>query len=352
MANDRLLHGGNREGVAVPPESAQRVGPLAVIPGLLRDLGVDPDQVLASVGLDSAALNDVEKWIPYVAMGRLLRECAVITRCSHFALLVGQRAKVLHLGVPGELMRLSATLEAALHTFVVYHHLNSQGMATFFLREEDALAALGLAIYQKGAESVDQIYDCGIALVCNVMREVCGSRWAPEKVLFSRTRPADVGPYHRFFKAPCRFDSDRTAMLFPAYLLKRPMPTANPIRLRSLEEQAQAIGIELVDQLRRSLRTLLLQAKSSGDEVAEILSLHRRTFNRRLQAQGTTFRQVLDEVRLEAARQLLDVTRVPITEIAASLGYAESSAFSRAFRRWSGEAPLSRRLASRTEQKR
>src|SRR5262249_23952185 len=155
--------------------------------------------------------------------------------------------------------------------------LNSQGMATFFLREENGVAVLGWAIYQKGAESVDQIYDGGIALACNVVRGVCGARWTPEKGFFSRTRSADVGPYRRFFQAPCRFDSDRTAILFHAHWLKRGMPAADLRRLRSLEDQAQAISIELVDQLRRTLRTLLFLGKSSGDELAELLSMHRRT---------------------------------------------------------------------------
>jgi AraC-like DNA-binding protein len=275
-----------------------------------------------------------------------------MTRCPNFALLVGQRAKLLHLGPPGELLRHSATLNAALQTFVVYHHFNSQGMATFFLRDENGVAALGLVVYQTGAESVDQIYDCSIAVACNVIREVCGAGWALEKVLFSRTRPADVEPYRRFFQASCRFDSDRTAIFFPARWLTHAMPTADLKRLRSLEGQAQAIGIELVDQLRRTLRILLLLGKCSAGELAELLLMHRRTLSRRLKSQGTTFQKVLDEVRLEAARQLLDVTKLPISEIAASLGYAESSAFTRAFRRWSGEAPYRRRLVAQSEVKR
>jgi AraC-like DNA-binding protein len=101
--------------------------------------------------------------------------------------------------------------------------------------------------------------------------------------------------------------------------------------------------------MRRLLRTLLLERKASGDEVAHILSMHRRTLNRRLEAQGTSFQNILDEVRFEAACQLLDATKIPLTEIAASLGYSESSAFSRAFRRWSGEAPSYRRPTNRME---
>jgi AraC-like DNA-binding protein len=112
---------------------------------------------------------------------------------------------------------------------------------------------------------------------------------------------------------------------------------------------ARTIRLEVVPQMRRLLRTLLLERKASGDEVAHILSMHRRTLNRRLEAQGTSFQNILDEVRFEAACQLLDATKIPLTEIAASLGYSESSAFSRAFRRWSGEAPSYRRPTNRME---
>jgi len=330
-------------------ETRQRVGPLVVIPGLLRELGADPVEVLAGLGLDATVLDDQESRIPYVALGRLLQECALGTGCPHFGLLAGQRMSISHTGLPGELMLHSSTLRAAWQIFVVYHHLNSEGMVTF-LREEEGLAAVGSAIYEKGAEFVDQIYDGVIAMACHVMREICGSRWAPERVLFSRRRPTDAGPYRRFFQAPCRFDSEQTAMFFPASVLSRAMPQADPKRLRQLEERAQAIGIEFVHQLRRALRTLLLSGQQSGSDVAQMLSMHHRTLNRRLKAAGTTFQKVLDEVRFEAACQLLETTSIPLTEIAVSLGYAESSAFSRAFRRWSGQAPSRRRLADQRYQ--
>jgi transcriptional regulator GlxA family with amidase domain len=81
--------------------------------------------------------------------------------------------------------------------------------------------------------------------------------------------------------------------------------------------------------------------------------MHRRTLSRHLRAQGLTFQQVLDETRFETACQLLDTTRVPLTEIAALLGYAESSVFSRAFdagrahRRPAGGLPASNENVSR-----
>lgn len=353
MAANRFRVGTSRHhiaagqfGAAENEEASQRVGPLAEIPGLLRELGTDPTEVLASVGLDADALDSLENRIPFVAVGRLLHECAVKTRCQHFALLAGQRARLSHLGLPGQLVQCSPTLGAAIRTFAAYQHLNSQGMATYLL-EEDGVATLGCVVYQRGAEHVDQIYDAGAEAALSLMRELCGTHWRPERVLFAHTKPTDGGPYRRFFQAPCRFDCERTALVFPAIVLEQRLPGADPKRFRILEAQAQAwADVNVAFWLRRTLRIMLLAEAVSADEVAKLLSMHRRTLNRRLKAEGTTFQQLLDEVRFETACQLLDTSRTPITEIAVSLGYAEPSAFSRAFRRWSGTTPVERRRRS------
>ena len=75
------------------------------------------------------------------------------------------------------------------------------------------------------------------------------------------------------------------------------------------------------------------------ESVARRLSMHPRTLNRRLQAEGTTFRRLLNEARFEVARQLLAGTRIAVTEIGAALGYTDTSAFSHAFRRMAGTSP-------------
>jgi AraC-like DNA-binding protein len=344
--------GSRRYPLYQPPDSRlvsaddnyQRVGGLVVIPGLLREMGADPTVILPRAGVLASALDHVENRIPYTSMGRLFHECALATECPHFGLLAYQRVGLSHLGVSGELMRYSATLRAGLQKFVVYQDLNNQGLATFLL-EDKGFASLGCAVYQKDTEFLDQIYDAFLAVACNVMRELWGSRWAPEEVLFSRAKPAEVGPYRRFFRAPCRFDWERTAICFPTRWLDNPMPEANLERLRRVEHQAPKIGRgELLSRLRRVLRILLLNGRTSAQEVAALLFLHRRTLSRHLNDQGTNFQRVLDEIRFEVACQLLDNTQLPLTDIAASLGYSESSAFTRAFRRWSGAAPSRWRL--------
>jgi len=72
---------------------------------------------------------------------------------------------------------------------------------------------------------------------------------------------------------------------------------------------------------------------------ARLFSLHERTLRRRLDADRTTFHELLNDARFEVAQQLLSDTRLPAAEIAAILGYSNPGAYSRAFRGWSGSAP-------------
>ncbi len=87
------------------------------------------------------------------------------------------------------------------------------------------------------------------------------------------------------------------------------------------------------------LRKSLATQKGSVADIAGQLGMHERTLNRRLREEGTTFRRELEEIRYEVARQLLADSNMPLLKIATALNYADATAFSRAFKRWSGSTP-------------
>jgi AraC-like DNA-binding protein len=87
------------------------------------------------------------------------------------------------------------------------------------------------------------------------------------------------------------------------------------------------------------MRTLLATGCIGQEEVARAFGMNRRTFARRLHEDGTTFRELLDTVRFDAARGLLRASAVSLEDVADRLGYADVTAFARAFRRWSGFSP-------------
>jgi len=316
-----------------------RVGAMTAVPALLRQLGCDPAPVLAAAGLDESALEFAEGSITYAAFGRLADEGARQSGCDHFGLLVGQAWHLSNMGLVGELAFHSPTVGAAVRECVVFHHLNSHG-GVLYLREQGAMADVGYAIYHRDVRGADKISDGVLASLINLMRGLCGPGWVPSEVFLAHAPPADTGPYRRLFRCPVRFNSELNALRFPVHWLKQTVQGASPKVLRELKKRAHALPEpELIEKLHRSLRVLLLSGVASGDAVADMLAMHRRTLNRRLKEQGTTFREVLEDVRFGAACQLLRATRLTIDDVAAALGYAGVSPFARAFRRRSGVTP-------------
>jgi AraC-like DNA-binding protein len=170
----------------------------------------------------------------------------------------------------------------------------------------------------------------------------------PDEVLLPRQPLADSGPYRRFFRAPVRFDQETAALVFPTRWLDHRIAGANPIFRQVFEahiRELEAAGAgDWKENLRRVLRTEILTHRCSATTVADRFAIHRRTLSRHLQAEGAGFQSLVDETRFEIARQLLSQTRIPLSEVAVALGYSEASAFTRAFRRWSGQSPAVWRL--------
>jgi AraC-like DNA-binding protein len=294
---------------------------------------------MATIGLPSDALSYPENRISYAAFGQLLERSAEVTGCSHFGLTAGQMWHLEDLGLISELMRHSATVGEALRTQAAYQHLNSGGGLTF-LAERGAMAESGYAIYQSGVIGVDHIYDCLLAGRVNFLRELCGADWSPTQVFLPHAKPRNADVYRNLFKVRPQFDSEFCALRFPSYWLNRRIEGADPARKRVAQLQVDRLTRPvLLQQVHRAVRRLLLSGKTSGDDVADMLAMHRRTLNRRLKEQGTTFQEVLDHVRCEVARQLLFYTEVTLDDIAASLGYASVTPFIRSFHRWIGTTP-------------
>lgn len=349
MREPRLAVG--RATASDPPpvaQGSQRVDAVMQLPTVLRDLGLDPRITLAEGGLDPGVFDHPANEIPTASLGRVTLIAAARSGCANLGLLVGQRSGLVSLGLVGALARHSPDVGTALRQLSAHLHLRDGG-AVAPLLVSDGVASFGYEIHQPYVEGGDQLCDGALAVEMNILRTLCGRGWRASEVHFAHRAPADLRPYRRFFEAPLHFDAERTALLFPATWLERRTAGADPIRFRELESRVdtleQRASADLVAGLRRMLRLTLLAGGGSVDEVAERLSLHRRTLNRRLRSRGTSVHRLVEEVRSEIARQLVANTGMLLTEIAATLGYADASSFTHAFRRWTGSAPNAWRKA-------
>jgi AraC-like DNA-binding protein len=319
-----------------------RLGPLLSIPALLLEFGCDPDPLIRGAGLRLSLFDDPDTEIPYLAASKLLARCVEATGCEHFGLLMGERAPPSALGVAGFLLRTAPDVGTGLAELVQYLDLHDQG-GTPSLQDRGRVTLLGYAIHAPDAVATEQICDASIAIAANIMRSLCGSHWNPLEVLLSRRPPADDGPYRRFFRAPIRFDAEQSAVVFRSQFLRQRPPAADALMHQYFEKEAQKLHARrtttLSGELRPLLRNLLATQRLSAADAARQLGIHERTLNRRLVAEGTTYHRELDDIRKNAAEQLLATTSMPLKEIAAAAGYGDASAFSRAFKRWCGTTP-------------
>jgi AraC-like DNA-binding protein len=324
-----------------------RIGGTLAIPKVLRSLGTDPAMVLAEAGVDPALFDDPDHLIAFKLRSHLIRLCVARTGCPHFGLLVGQQGRLETLGLSGLLVKYSPDVGTALRSLTHYFHLHALGaMTTLDVRGD--VAMLGYEIFEPNSVATDQIIDGALAFAFNILAALCGPEWKPVEVRFAHRQPDDVAAFRRFFKAPLTFDDGQSALVFSADWMNRPLPGDDPALRRLLQKQIDALevrhGENLPGQVRSVLRTGLLTGHASADQVAALFSMHSRTLNRRLNAFGTSFQQLVDASSLAIAQQMLETSRRDVRQIAMALGYADPSAFTRAFRRWSGTTPAQWRL--------
>jgi AraC-like DNA-binding protein len=329
---------------SMTPEARVRIGPLLGIPRILSELGCPPEPILRRAGFDPVQFEgDPDAKISFIGASKLLDHCVTATGCRHFGLLLGQHTSCSSLGIVGFMMRFAPTVGESLHTLVRHLELHDQGGVPLINSRGD-LSSLGYAIYQTGVDAADQIYDLSVAFACCIMRDLCGQQWNPYQVLLSRRPPAQQALYEQFFQAPLRFGAEQNAVLFPTQWLEHPLTSADPLLFRHLEQEAHELHIyetmSTTGKVRRLLRKSLADGKFTSPEIARDLYIHERTLHRRLREEGTCYRCELQNIRLEMARQLLAETNMPLSTIAKTLGYADTSAFVRSFKRWTGHTPV------------
>lgn len=333
-------------GVGRPPivDHVIRVGgAMAMIP-VLEEHGVDAARLLAEVGLSPAAFAHPDNVVPFNTLCRAVRLSAERTGLADFGLRAGMRADLKSLGVLGYLVANSATVGHGLQALSDFLQVHDEGAAPFVIVDE-GVAQLGYEVLEVGIVGADQISFGAMAIAANILRAICGPGFKIRSVTFAFPRPADVSVFRGFFTAPVRFNAERTAIAFDAKWLGHPIRGADPYLRGILEARLKdALGLDghaFQDRLRRVFRSLLASGRCSEEEVAKAFGMSRRSMSRRLDDMGQSFREVADAARFDAARNMLQSSQVKMVEVAAALGYADSSAFARAFRRWSGTSPAS-----------
>jgi AraC-like DNA-binding protein len=188
-----------------------------------------------------------------------------------------------------------------------------------------------------------------MAVTLNTLRIMVGSQWAPREVHFAHKTPEQTTEHLRIFNAPVVFNCVDNSLVMDREFCAQPIPAADPNLFKILGHYLDDVlsRAPREDGLSASIRKTIAELMKDGNpkltRVAKGLALSPRTLQRRLKEGGLEFKALVDDTRRRLAVEYLKDSENTQTEIAFLLGYSEVSAFSRAFKRWTGTTPLDHR---------
>lgn len=311
----------------------------------VAELGGDAEQYALACGLPIAALDTDDLLIPDQALAAVLELAAQRLDCDDLGLRISLRQDLDMLGPLALAIRNSPSLTHVLECSARYLFLHARALT--LTTEPDPYGDRGvLALHygvQPGMLSPIQATDLGLAFVHHTIERLAGDHYRLLSVELPYRPPAPIARYEQFFGAPVRINRPYAALRVPRNLPALPLSGGDEnlhrLAMAFLAGQAGGIDGSVVPKVRATVQQLLGTVAPEIGSVAKLLTVHPRTLQRRLAAEGSSFAAILDDVRRDEARRYLTTTDMPMSQVASIIGLSEQSTFTRCCRRWWGTTP-------------
>jgi AraC-like DNA-binding protein len=310
------------------------------------------DWICARLGLAEAQLRDPDTRISLQLASSLLDDAIAQTGERDLGLIAAVAFDAAHFGIDEYLARTRPTLRSVMEHTGRYLPLLVDGARYTFAVEGD-LAYMQLQLPPSVALH-PAIYEFAMAIgLLRARRITSDATLSPLEVHFTHARPSDTSRHARLFRCELVFDAPVTQLVMSTKALDRQMPGADAGLRHLLEQRADAMLARLPQSGGYAEQVLSLADTElrtiSADHISGRLGVSERTLHRRLAAEGTSYRELIERARKTAALRFLEQPR-SLEEVADLLGYASTQSFQRAFRRWTGTSPGSyqRQLSRRT----
>lgn len=305
--------------------------------------GVDATSVLTRVGIDPGRVADPNYRVPLYEFNELMRQCVELTGDEAIGLYCAEAMQPQALHGLGLGWLASDTVYDGLRRLVRFSRLISS-ISELHLEEQGELVLLHM---RRSLEIENYVYagrDYGIAMVIRMCRLNLGQFLTPVSIDVERPTPQDPSKWESMLATRITFDTDRTCMTWSRSDIESMIVTGDPALARVNDEQAEALIRSYTnDSLARSVIDKIIQRLPDGppnqDTIASDLAMSNRSLQRKLKEEGVSFSELLQDCRMQLAKKYLRQGSKSVVETSYTLGFAEPSAFSRAFKRWTGKTP-------------
>ena len=308
-----------------------------------RELNVDPDRIFHEFDLDSNFLTNIENddMMDYELADNLVRSLATISGKHYCGMLMGIRQDIRFLGIIGYLMQQSNTVFEALMALSKYLSIHTPTPVK--IEDYGRLSSINyINILPFNRQSYTNEVAMAQAMV--VMKAICGNQFQPEAIHFNHTRMSDITQYKKIFRAPIYFEQTRTELIYDSALNKQTILKADPLLKEILIKQIEQIQTDESDDIQNQIENLIRRSLQSQryqiEHIANNLSMHPRTLQRKLKEAGISYSEVVENIRKEVATERLENSNITIMQLSDYLGYKDNTAFARAFKKWFGVTPM------------
>lgn len=305
--------------------------------------GASRNGLIEKTGLSDLDFGDPDARIPVKKLVSLWHASIALTGNPALALQLGNSTNPVNAGILYLVCMSAPDLQEMFERLTRYMHLFSESDSHSLIEESD----YAKYIYRIEVPEAFTVYaiERTMATALRWFRTFTGLDIEPLSIDFQFRQPAYRDEYDKVFSCPLYFEQTSNAITFSKEILKTPTITYNAYLDELVKKQANNLLLELspAENIEKQTQNLILRELPAGrvnvDVIADKLHMSRRTLARKLKEENTTFQDLLENIRKNLATSYLQQEKFCINDIAFLLGFSESSAFSRAFKRWFDYSP-------------
>ena len=310
----------------------------------LKDYGIAPELLFKEAGLDPQKMHEARQRYSSKSLQTLWRLAVEATNDPSFGLKAAKHWHPTTFCALSYAWLASKNLKDAMERTVRYSRIVSD-VVDLSLQKVGGAYKLSIEYNQLSLDPVPESVDAAIASIVVMAREAYSEELNPVLVMLPRTQPDNSREFSEFFHSPIEYEAQECSLLFNEAEIEKPLPTANA-ELAIMTDEAMEKYLASLDrnawstQVRSKLLNQLPTGVATLQSIARGLNVSSGTLKQKLDEEGASFEDILDETRHALATKYLNDATLSREEIAFLLGFSELSQFERTLEKWNSTASL------------
>ncbi|MCC8395903.1 AraC family transcriptional regulator [Paraburkholderia sp. MMS20-SJTR3] len=319
---------------------------IAALVEVLGEQGIAPEDILKGSGVEVDSIYDASALTSVRQYAAVCRNAISLSCSPATPFIVGSRLHLSAYGMYGYALMSCLSLRDYFRLGVKYHRLATPTLTIEWTEYADeGIWTFPDAFTSSTSKELNEfLIEQQFTQHVTHLQDVAGRSCPPTKACFSYPAPEHAELYPQYLGCPCYFEQPQCELHYDSGILEQRPQLAHRLTATLLQETCDRLIGQAKTSVGVSGEVYQLMMRTPGEfpdmeSAAAMLKMTSRTLRRRLEAEGTSFVAIVDDVRCSLATEYLKTTRMSTDDIAMLLGFSDGANFRRALKRWTGKGP-------------